>query len=113
MESDAPILISRYDQVLEQIQLLVKEIEEFKMDSGVVVMMRNGLADIRGLGETHSATAASAILFMAYKSLPPATQSDMLYELGQLVERSKAIEIEAPWWRSTPNLHQPPGNPHQ
>ena len=102
-----PILASRFDQVLEQLTLLTKDIEQHKMDAGVVVMLRNGQADIRGLGEVRSTEQAAAVLFMSFKSLPPASQEAMLKSLERLMRRSVEIEAEAKLWRSTPDLHQP------
>ena len=92
-------LISNYDQVLEQLNMLARDIENTKMDAGVVVMMRNGTVDIRGLGEVRSTAAAAAVLFTAYKSMPAASQDDMLQAITQLADRSKLIDVEAPRWR--------------
>lgn len=106
--SKPPILISKFDQVLEQLHLLFRDIEEFKMDSGVVVMLKDGVADIRGLGEAHSPAAAAAILFLAFRSMPTCHPDELSAALGQLLQRSHQIATEAPLWRGAPNLHQPP-----
>lgn len=106
--SKPPILISKFDQVLEQLHLLFCDIEEFKMDAGVVVMIRNGEVDVRGLGEVDSLTAASALLSVALRTMPLAKAADMMLSIVPLMERSKLIEAEAPLWRATPNLHLPP-----
>lgn len=97
--SDLPVLISTYYQVVEQIQLLVRDIERNKWDAGMVVMVNNGTLDMRGLGEVKSTVQAKAILFAAFQSLPPATQAEMLSELTAMFKRSHQIESEAELWR--------------
>lgn len=103
MSDELPVLISVYDQGLEQIGKLIGDIEANKWDAGVTVFVNNGTVDIRGIGVVESTTAAAAVLFMAFKSLPPAKQSDMAAELARLMERSKAVAKEAPLWRPVGN----------
>jgi hypothetical protein len=98
-DSDLPVLISKFDVMLEQIQKLIKDIETNKWDSGVAVIVNNGSLDIRGLGECFTPAAAAALLFAGIKSLPPCTQSDMMKELMTMMERSTIIAKEAPLWR--------------
>jgi hypothetical protein len=93
--SDLTILISNHWQVLEQIALLQRDISINRWDAGAVVMVNNGTLDIRGLGEVTKPAQASGILFAAFKSLPPASQADMLSELSALMQRSALIEAEA------------------
>lgn len=107
---ELPILESRFDQVLEQIHLLVKDIETKRMDAGVVVMVDDGKVDVRGLGEACTPAAAFAILFMAMRSMPPQTQQQIVEQLGTIMPRSERIAKEAPLWRNAtaPNTCQPP-----
>lgn len=88
-------LISNFWQVLKQMHMLKRDIEANRWDAGIVVMVNNGTLDIRGLGEVINPAQASGILFAAFKSLPPASQADMLKELSALMERSATIEAEA------------------
>ena len=109
--TEPPILISKFDQVLEQIILLTKDIEREKWDAGVTVLVTNGSVDVRGLGTTDTPTHAAALLFMALKSLPSTTQSDMLKALKQILVRSEAVAKEAPLWRPSDDAQSLPPSP--
>ncbi len=98
-EDDAPVLISTFDSVLEQIHRLVADIETHRLDAGVVVMVKDGEPDIHGLGVVDTTEAAAALLFVAFKMLPPTSHDAMLAKLGAIIERSRLVAKEAPLWR--------------
>ncbi len=97
--SSLPELESKFDQALEQIFLLVRDIERGKWDAGVTVMVTNGRVDVRGLATTDTPAAAFAILYMALKTLPPLNQADLMRTLNAIMERSERIEVESAYWR--------------
>jgi hypothetical protein len=103
---DLPELISVWDQLLEQVMKLIKDIEANKWDAGVTVFVSNGTLDIRGLGVVDTPAAAAALLFAGIKSLPPTSQQSMLDELEKLMARSKVIAVEADAWRSQQESNQ-------
>ncbi len=102
-----PELESKFDQVLEQIFLLIRDIEKEKLDAGVTVMVVDGKVDVRGLGVVTEPAQAAAILFLALRSLPPQDQKQMGDALQELMERSMRIAKEAPLWNA-PISHQTP-----
>jgi hypothetical protein len=97
--SSLPELESKFDQVLEQLLVLMREVEHGRWDAGVVVMVKDGQLDIRGMGTTDTEAAAFAILFMAAKTLPPVDMKQLQVEAQRIMERSQRIEMESQFWR--------------
>lgn len=95
---ELPVLESKFDQVLEQVFLLIRDIEKGKLDAGVTVMVVDGAVDVRGLGVVKEPVQAVALLFLALRSLPPQDQKQMGDALQELMERSMRIAKEAPLW---------------
>lgn len=96
--SNLPELISKYDQVIEQVLILVKDIEAGKMDAGVCVMAKDGRVDVRGLGVVEKPAQAVALLFMAIKSFDSMSQAEIMAELQAIMERSEVVAQEAHLW---------------
>jgi len=96
-----PILESKFDQVLEQLRILERDVESKRLDAGVVVMVDEGRVDVRGLGETTTLSSAFAILYMAMRSMPPLTQQQIADELNVTMMRSERIAKEVPLWRDS------------
>ena len=102
-----PIVISVFDQALEQIFKLIKDIETNRWDGGVTIFANDGKVDVRGIGTVDTPEKASALVFMAFRTLPPQSQETLAKALGEVMERSERIAKEAPlWFKPTPNLHQ-------
>jgi hypothetical protein len=97
---ELPILISVFDQAIEQILLLIKDIEAHRWDAGVTVMVNNGALDIRGIGvASNSPATAVALLYMALRSMPQVDQRQVMLALDEVMKRSETIEAEAHLWR--------------
>jgi hypothetical protein len=95
-----PVLESKFNQVLEQLLLLIRDIEKGKWDAGVVVMVKDGQLDVRGMGTTDTPAAAFSILYMAARTLPSLDMNGLQSEVEGIMERSKKIEVESKLWRA-------------
>lgn len=93
-----PIVISVFDQALEQIFKLIKDIEKNRWDAGVTIFANDGRVDVRGIGTCDTPEKASALIFMAFRTLPPQNQEVLAAALKEVMDRSTLIAEEAPLW---------------
>jgi hypothetical protein len=97
-----PQLVSRFDDVLGQLHFLMRDVEKYRWDAGLVIMVNNGQLDVRGLGLAEKPEHAAAILVLALRSLPAFDQGLLPETLKNLLTHSERVAEEVDLWRGKP-----------
>lgn len=98
--SELPELISKHDVLIQQLLDVIREVETTRVDSGVVVLMRDGGLVLHSLGEANSAEAVLGLLMVGQSMAAQGADRTKVAEVFEaMARRSKQIAKEAPLWR--------------
>jgi hypothetical protein len=93
--------------MLHQLHFTASDIQAGRLDSGVVVLVRNGGVNVRVLGSAETSADAAAILFAALQGVMKGlNQADMATAWRTLSERSALAEKELALYPQQNQLHQ-------
>lgn len=98
MAEGIPELISRWDEVVRQLDLLRLDIHKTRLDGLVTIALVDGRIDMRGMGAIDTPEKAIALLLMAAHAYQHVSLGEARREARDLEERSRAVAAEAPLW---------------